>query len=140
VRLLVDQNVAARVTDLLRRAGHDAVHVSERGLQRAEDDETLSVAVSDNRVIVSEDPDFGALLARSVGRAPSFVLIRSAAPMTPDAQALLLAAALPGACRRWSVRCGLTRTFCADRVSATRRSTAQIGRASTPRGDTGSTG
>jgi predicted nuclease of predicted toxin-antitoxin system len=94
VRLLVDQNIAARVADLLRRAGHDAVHVSELGLQRAEDDEILRVALAGDRVIVSEDTDFGALLARAGVRAPSFVLIRSAAPMTPDAQAFLLVAAL----------------------------------------------
>ncbi len=43
MKLLVDQNVAApRVADLLRDAGHDAVHVSELGLQRAEDDEILA--------------------------------------------------------------------------------------------------
>jgi predicted nuclease of predicted toxin-antitoxin system len=95
VRLLVDQNIAARVADLLRHAGHDAVHVSELGLQRAEDDELLRVARAEDRVIVSEDTDFGGLLARAGARAPSFVLIRSAAPMTPDAQALLLGAALP---------------------------------------------
>jgi len=95
VRLLVDQNIAARVADLLRRAGHDAVHVSELGLQRAEDDEILRVALAEDRVIVSEDTDFGTLLARAGARAPSFVLIRSAAPMTPDAQAFLIAAALP---------------------------------------------
>jgi predicted nuclease of predicted toxin-antitoxin system len=94
VRLLVDQNIAARVADLLRRAGHDAVHVSELGLQRAEDDEILRFALAEDRVIVSEDTDFGGLLARAGARAPSFVLIRSAAPMTPDAQALLLGAAL----------------------------------------------
>ena len=94
MRLLVDQNIAARVADLLREAGHDAVHVSELGLQRAEDDEVLRVALAEERVIVSEDADFGALLARAGARGPSFVLIRSAAPMTPDAQALLLVAAL----------------------------------------------
>jgi predicted nuclease of predicted toxin-antitoxin system len=66
VRLLVDQNIARRVADLLCRAGHDAVHVSERGLQRAEDDEIVRVALAEDRVIVSEDTDFGALLARSV--------------------------------------------------------------------------
>jgi predicted nuclease of predicted toxin-antitoxin system len=94
VRLLIDQNIAARVADLLREAGHDTVHVSMLGLQRAEDDEVLRVALAEERVIVSEDADFGALLARAGARAPSFVLVRSAAPMTPDAQAFLLVAAL----------------------------------------------
>jgi predicted nuclease of predicted toxin-antitoxin system len=91
VRLLVDQNIAARVADLLRGAGH----VSELGLQHAEDDEILRVALAQERVIVSEDTDFAGLLARAGARSPSFVLIRSAAPMTPDAQAFLLVATLP---------------------------------------------
>jgi predicted nuclease of predicted toxin-antitoxin system len=95
VRLLVDQNVAGRVAELLRAAGHDAVHVSERGMQRAEDDEILRVAVDEQRVLVSEDTDFGALLARSGSRVPSFVLVRGADPLTSNGRAALIAAALP---------------------------------------------
>jgi hypothetical protein len=55
------------------------VHASELGLLHAEDDEILRVALTEERVIVSEDADFGALLARAGARSPSFVLIRSAA-------------------------------------------------------------
>lgn len=95
MRLLVDQNVAGRVAELLRAAGHDAVHVRERGLQRAEDDEILRVALQEQRVIISEDTDFGALLARSGSRAPSFILLRGADPLTADARASLIAATLP---------------------------------------------
>jgi predicted nuclease of predicted toxin-antitoxin system len=96
VRLLVDQNLAGRVVELLRDAGHDAVHVRERGMQRAEDDEILRVAAAEDRVIISEDTDFGALLAHSGAASPSFVLLRGADPLTPDEQAALIAAALPG--------------------------------------------
>lgn len=95
MRLLVDQNLAGRVAELLREAGHDAVHVRERGLQRAEDDEILRLALDEGRVIVSEDTDFGALLARSGARTPSFVLVRGADPLTAEARAALIAAALP---------------------------------------------
>lgn len=95
MKLLVDQNLAGRVAQLLREAGHDAVHVAERGMQRAEDDEILRLALHEARVVVSEDTDFGALLAQSGACAPSFVLMRSADPLTPDAQAALIVAALP---------------------------------------------
>jgi predicted nuclease of predicted toxin-antitoxin system len=78
VRLLVDQNIAARVAELLRRAGHDAVHVSELGLQRGEDDEILSVALAQERVVISEDTDFGALLAR-----PAVARLRSCSSGRP---------------------------------------------------------
>ena len=49
----------------------------------------------DQNLAGREDTDFGALLARSGGRAPSFVLLRGADPLTPDARAALIAAALP---------------------------------------------
>jgi len=80
VRLLVDQNLGRRVADALRAAGHDAVHVAERGLAAADDDEILALAAFENRIIVSEDTDFGALLARAQTRLPSFVLLRAAEP------------------------------------------------------------
>jgi predicted nuclease of predicted toxin-antitoxin system len=95
VRLLVDQNLARRVAAALRDAGHDAVHVAERDLASAEDDEILKLASSEERVIVSEDTDFGALLARARALKPSFVLIRAAEPLTPDGQVALLVANLP---------------------------------------------
>jgi predicted nuclease of predicted toxin-antitoxin system len=95
VKLLIDQNLAGRVATDLRTAGHDAVHVSERGLSTADDDEVLALAVTEGRVLVSEDTDFGALLARSRSGVPSFVLIRAAEPMTSSERATLLIANLP---------------------------------------------
>jgi predicted nuclease of predicted toxin-antitoxin system len=99
VRLLLDQNLAVRVATYLAEAGHDVVHVAERGLSRAGDDEVLAVALAEDRVLVSEDTDFGALLARSGDRLPSFVLIRTAEPLSPLDQAALLIANLPHAAR-----------------------------------------
>jgi hypothetical protein len=58
--------------------------VGDRGLSRASDDDVLALAVAKGRVLVSEDTDFGALIARSGARVPSFVLIRAAEPLTPD--------------------------------------------------------
>ncbi|MGH8977691.1 MAG: DUF5615 family PIN-like protein [Acidimicrobiia bacterium] len=95
MRLLVDQNLALRVAELLRDAGHDAVHVRERGMQRAEDDEILRLAADEGRVIISEDTDCGALLAHSGATLPSFVLLRGADPLTADEHAALIEAALP---------------------------------------------
>lgn len=96
MRLLIDQNLARRVAMLLREAGHDAVHIGDRGLSSSEDDEILALDVAESRVLVSEDTDFGALLARSGSRLPSFVLIRAAEPLTPAEQSALLVANLPG--------------------------------------------
>ena len=81
MRLLVDQNIARRVAVLLREAGHDAVHVAERDMSTAEDQAILDLARAEGRVIVSEDIDFGALLAEAGSETPSFVLIRGADPL-----------------------------------------------------------
>ena len=95
MKLLVDQNLAHRVAAGLRDAGHDAVHVAERGLARSEDLEILQLAAAEGRVIVSEDTDFGALLAHSGATAPSLVLLRGSEPVTPDGQVAVLVANCP---------------------------------------------
>ena len=96
VRLLIDQNLAACVAALLRDAGHDAVHGSERGMSAADDDRVLQLAVGEERVLVSEDTDLGAP-AGPIGRgdAVSFVLIRSAERLTTEARTNLLVSTLP---------------------------------------------
>ena len=71
------------------------MHVAERGLSAADDDAILAVARDEGRVLVSEDTDFGALLALAGAEAPSFVLLRGAEPVTPEQQASLLIANLP---------------------------------------------
>jgi predicted nuclease of predicted toxin-antitoxin system len=95
VRLLVDANLSHTVAEFLREAGHDAVHVRELGLQHASDSEILQAATMGERVIISENTDFGALLAHRQLSYPSFVLLRSVEPLTPQQQAMLLTANLP---------------------------------------------
>ena len=75
---------------LLRAAGHDAIAVRDVGLQDEPDDTILDFAIGEDRVIVSNDSDFGTLLAFRRTMKPSFVLIRSADTLTPDEQASLL--------------------------------------------------
>ena len=95
MRLLVDANQSHRVAELPREAGHDAVHVREIGLQLASDAEIFDAATLDERVIIPEDTDFGALLAHRQSLGPSLVLLRSIEPITPQQQAMLLTANLP---------------------------------------------
>lgn len=95
MRLLVDANLSVAVAARLRDAGHEAVHVRELGLAAANDEAILQAAADDRRVVVSEDTDFGALLARSHATTPSYVLLRTGEPLTPDQQAALLLVNLP---------------------------------------------
>jgi hypothetical protein len=54
------------------------------GLQHASDSEILHAATTGERVIIYEDTDLGALLAHRQLSQPSFVLLRSVEPLTPQ--------------------------------------------------------
>jgi predicted nuclease of predicted toxin-antitoxin system len=84
VKFLVDANTSPRLAERLRAEGHDAVAVRDVGLAHGSDDEILDHAIDRERVIISHDTDFGALLAFRRLSAPSFILIRSSDPLTPD--------------------------------------------------------
>lgn len=90
MKFLIDQNRSPRLAELLREHGHDAVHTLELGLERAEDDELLSLAATEGRVIVSGDTDFGALLALLSRRSPSVILFRSRNTLTAEDQAVII--------------------------------------------------
>jgi predicted nuclease of predicted toxin-antitoxin system len=87
VKFLVDQNRSPRLAQLLREAGHDAVHTLERGLEHADDDVLLDMARDEQRIVISGDTDFGALLALARQKSPSVILFRSRHHRTAEQQA-----------------------------------------------------
>jgi predicted nuclease of predicted toxin-antitoxin system len=95
VKLLLDANLSPEVARRLNEAGHDAIHVVEIGLMTAPDPEIMEAAVEANRVLLTADSDFAAMLALGGARVPSVVLLRSADHMRPPDQAGLLLANLP---------------------------------------------
>jgi predicted nuclease of predicted toxin-antitoxin system len=94
MRFLVDASLSPVVAAALRDAGHDAVHVVDLGLVTADDDRILGRAAQDDRVILTADADFGALLAIGGLAKPSVVLLRSADHLGPQGQAALVLANL----------------------------------------------
>lgn len=70
------------------------MHVVDLGLVTADDDCNLDVAAQDDRVILTADADFGALLALGGLAKPSVVLLRSADHLRPGEQAALVLANL----------------------------------------------
>ena len=76
MRFLLDECISARLAPLVAEAGHDVVHVSDRGLAGHVDEEVLAAARDEERVLVSADTDFGELLAKQGLALPSLVLFR----------------------------------------------------------------
>jgi predicted nuclease of predicted toxin-antitoxin system len=73
MRFLVDESVSADVTDYLRSVGQDVISIAEvdRG---AVDENILARAVTERRILITNDKDFGEIVFRS-GQAHHGVLL-----------------------------------------------------------------
>ncbi len=76
MKFLVDESLSFRVAEALTAAGHEAVHATNIGLAGAPDEDVMSRAQIEARVLVSADTDFGELLALGRHALPSLVLFR----------------------------------------------------------------
>ena len=93
MRFLIDNALPPRLADLFVAAGHDAVHVRAYAMQAARDEEILARALTEDRIVVSADSDFSAILAAQEAERPSFILFRDPNLLVPrDYMDLLLRA------------------------------------------------
>lgn len=76
VKLLLDQGMPADASLIFRQMGYECRHVSEFGMQKAEDEEILSFARDHRYVVITLDADFHALVAVRGLITPSVVRLR----------------------------------------------------------------
>ncbi|MHB9109289.1 MAG: DUF5615 family PIN-like protein [Armatimonadota bacterium] len=76
MKLLLDQGLARSAVMLLREDGIDAVHVGDIGASTATDSEILQISRDQQRIAITLDADFHALLALSGSSSPSVIRVR----------------------------------------------------------------
>lgn len=95
MKFLIDNALSPAVGDELNRAGHDAVHVRQLGMQAASDQEIFERAAQEDRIVVSADTDFGTLPCDPQADCAFSILFRHGSQHRPADQAALLKSNLP---------------------------------------------
>ena len=76
MRFLADMGVDQRIVDWLRGQGYDAVHLREQGLHRAADADIFAKAITEDRIVLTFDLDFGEILSLAGVNVISVILFR----------------------------------------------------------------
>ncbi|MGE0431083.1 MAG: DUF5615 family PIN-like protein [Planctomycetota bacterium] len=84
MRLILDQNVPPSIVIGLRDAGHEVERSSDSVPAHAPDRDVLALALERDAWLVTQDQDFGAMLAASGASAPGVLNLRLRIN-TPDA-------------------------------------------------------
>lgn len=74
-RFLADENIAAPIVEALRTAGWDTEYVTET-MPGINDDAVLQWARTENRILLTEDKDFGELAFRLKRDNPGVLMLR----------------------------------------------------------------
>lgn len=76
MRFLVDESTGKRLAKLLENRGHDVVFVGDVA-PSASDEEVLEKAEKENRILITDDKDFGELVFRMERPTKGVILLRT---------------------------------------------------------------
>ena len=82
MKFLADMGISHRTVSFLRGQGHEAVHLHEEGLDELPDSDILMKARDAGMVLLTNDLDFGELMAAGGAGAPTVITFRLS-DMTP---------------------------------------------------------
>ena len=89
MRLLADENIPLAAVHALRAAGHDTAAIAEDSPGMS-DGAVLERALTENRILLTFDRDFGALVYRSGATVPPGVILLRIPPRTPEEPAQMV--------------------------------------------------
>ena len=113
MKLLVDMNLSARWVGALEERGVAAVHWRRVGAATAPDAVIFAHALAHDLVVLTNDLDFGAILATTGGRKPSVIQLRGG-DMRPETAAGAVASAVRSCAAE--LEAGALLTLNADRL------------------------
>ena len=76
MKFLADMGISPKTVAFLHALGHDAVHLSDQGLERLPDPGIVEKARQEGRIVLVHDLGFGELVAASGARLPSVITFR----------------------------------------------------------------
>ena len=75
-KLYLDQMLRLDVSQALRNEGHDVMRAAEVGQARADDDEILEKAISENRILITLDEHFGDWVILPLSKHPGVIRLK----------------------------------------------------------------
>ena len=76
MKFLADMGISPKTVAFLRGLGHDAVHLSDQGLERLSDPGIVEKARHEGRIVLVHDLGFGEVVAASGATLPSVITFR----------------------------------------------------------------
>jgi predicted nuclease of predicted toxin-antitoxin system len=89
MQLKLDENIDARISKLLRDAGHDAATVREQGLCGSGDADLYRICVSEKRALITLDLDFSNTLQYRPENTSGVIVLRGPNDLFPTTRILV---------------------------------------------------